>query len=284
MARQYTKASSEYSERAGAVIEGSPMSVSAWFYADQLPNTAGDEFTLWKLGFKSTSTNRIQLRIQDDAGANQDKLELTWVSSNAFSAGAISANTWHHSLAVNASDASHIVYLDGAAGSEDTTDETPDLSTGSRFTWIGANYHSAVQDHMDGRIAEVAMWSAGLTVGEAAILAAGYSPLFVRPQNLVAYWPLIRDVAGDGTGNDNDIVGNNVIAPFNTPTIGTHPRVIKPHGIWTPHKGVAAAPTGGQVIRIIMSKLIIPSIYLKQGKANRRDFMKNTFLASLGIK
>ena len=46
----------------------------------------------------------------------------------------------------------------------------------------------------------------------------------------------------------------------------------------------APAPSGGQVISIIMSKLLFPAFWLKQGENNRRDFLKNSFLSVIGIK
>lgn len=47
--------------------------------------------------------------------------------------------------------------------------------------------------------------------------------------------------------------------------------------------GVVAAPSG-QVITIIMSKLLFPFFWLKQGKRKRRDFLKNSLLAMIGIR
>ncbi len=49
----------------------------------------------------------------------------------------------------------------------------------------------------------------------------------------------------------------------------------------------AAPAVGGQVISIIMSKIttktLIPFMWLKQGKSNRRQFMKNTLASTLGV-
>ena len=44
----------------------------------------------------------------------------------------------------------------------------------------------------------------------------------------------------------------------------------------------AAAPSGGQVITIIMSKLFIPFIWLKQDASTRRHFLRNTLASILG--
>lgn len=42
----------------------------------------------------------------------------------------------------------------------------------------------------NGLIAEVALWSVALTADEFASLAAGVSPRRIRPESIVAYWPL----------------------------------------------------------------------------------------------
>lgn len=43
-----------------------------------------------------------------------------------------------------------------------------------------------------------------------------------------------------------------------------------------------AAAGGGQVITIIMGKLLIPYFWLKQDKSNRRGFLRNTLASILG--
>lgn len=46
----------------------------------------------------------------------------------------------------------------------------------------------------------------------------------------------------------------------------------------------AAPPSEGQVITVIMAKLLLPAFWLKQGKTKRRDFIKNTILTMLGMR
>lgn len=43
------------------------------------------------------------------------------------------------------------------------------------------------------------------------------------------------------------------------------------------------APAGGQVINVMFSKLAVPAMWAMQGTNNRREFMKNTSLAMIGI-
>lgn len=48
-------------------------------------------------------------------------------------------------------------------------------------------------------------------------------------------------------------------------------------------QAAAAAPVeGGQIIMIMMSKLFIPFMWLKQDACNRRHFIRNTLASILG--
>mgnify|MGYP003122294995 CR=1 FL=1 len=86
------------------------------------------------------------------------------------------------------------------------------------------------QDHSGkfwkGGIAEAAAYSVVLTAGEIGMLAAGFSPLMVRPESLIGYWPL-----GGAYPNDNmDIVGGNTLTTNGGPIAEPHPRIIYPSG------------------------------------------------------
>ena len=67
-------------------------------------------------------------------------------------------------------------------------------------------------------------------------LDAGYSPLFVRPQNLVFYAPLVREAV--------DIVGGVALTPTNSPTISVHPPIIYPSSQILQFPPAAAASGG----------------------------------------
>jgi hypothetical protein len=70
---------------------------------------------------------------------------------------------------------------------------------------------------LDGQIAEVGIWNAALPAAEIASLAKGMNCAKVRPQNLVFYAPLIRDL--------NDQKGGLTITNNNGATVAAHPRV-----------------------------------------------------------
>lgn len=67
-----------------------------------------------------------------------------------------------------------------------------------------------------GDFAEIAVWQATLTAAEVASLAKGFSPRKVRPQSLVYYSPLVRELQDVARG----------VALTNTDTtVSNHPRV-----------------------------------------------------------
>ena len=66
-------------------------------------------------------------------------------------------------------------------------------------------------------MAEVGIWNAALTAAEVASLAKGMTCDKVRPQSLVFYAPLVRDLI--------DQKGGLIITNNNTATVAVHPRV-----------------------------------------------------------
>ena len=143
-----------------------------------------------------------------------------------------SENIWHHLCGVYEADDIH-VYLDGGGkGSLGSNGKViPEFDNVS----VGMMRDSSPDQEMSGDLAEAAVWDVALTDAEVAILAAGYSPLFVRPQSLIFYAPLIRGL--------NDKVGGLTLTADGT-TVSAHPRIIYPAPIWTGFPGTA---TGGEV-------------------------------------
>lgn len=102
----------------------------------------------------------------------------------------LTADTWH-GLGGRFDGSNVDAFLNGvvdgtAAGADpDATDTpTPCALAGA----VGA------AEFDNGTICEVALWNVALTTGEMLALGNGFSPLLVRPQSLLIYWPLIRDI------------------------------------------------------------------------------------------
>jgi hypothetical protein len=82
---------------------------------------------------------------------------------------------------------------------------------------IGARFANTFGGFTNGLIAEVGIWDVALTPEEIASLAKGMTCDKVRPQSLVFYAPLVRDLV--------DAKGGLTITNNNTATVANHPRV-----------------------------------------------------------
>ena len=150
------------------------------------------------------------------------------------------SGVWGHACGVFASSTSRIVYSNGSAGSEETTDNDASPQNWNAL-YIGARYVSGTLSlYHTGVIAEPAIWSVALTADEISLLASGYSPLFVRPQSLVFYAPLF--VRAGASGDEEDWSNGRTLVQTSSPAVADHPRIIYPRRrIITPVG--AAAPT-----------------------------------------
>ncbi len=154
--------------------------------------------------------------------------------ADAFSDKTNYANgVWAHAAGVWGSTASRTAYLDGAAGTENTSTITPGTLNASYI----AKRSIFGDAFFNGKLAEMAVWNIALTTEQIAILAARYSPLFVRIQSLVFHAPLIREAI--------DIVGGTTLTATGTPDVFTHPRIIDPSAQILPYPTPAV---GGQSI------------------------------------
>lgn len=229
MARSFTAASSQYLEYSGAVLDSYPFSISIWFY------------------IASSAKTGVAFAEADTGVAEDDYIDLLTVNNNLCQynarmggAGAVNLNstdsytvdTWQHMGAKSASASSHAIYVNGGTPQTDSTN-IGTFSSIMDVTDIGVLHRNSFAAYFDGYLAECALWSANLSDGEFAALAAGYSPLLVRSSSLIAYWPLIRDT-------DDDRVGGYDMTPSGSPTIAAHAPVIMP----TTQQVFHFAPTG----------------------------------------
>lgn len=214
MSRAFASASSQYLEYAGAIVNDYPYTLSCWFYPTDL------------------TANRALLGVYDNTVLNKFFYMGVNSTSKVFHAAqntvlrssptttTCSLNTWNHACAVGASATSRSVYLNG--GGKATNTNNVALAIGNR-TAIGRRSLSTPDQYMDGRIGEVAVWSAALSDAEVAALGAGASPLQVRRGSLVAYWPLFGLASPEpeyvGSGKGMTVTGATLAdhAPVRSP-------------------------------------------------------------------
>lgn len=204
MARLFNGDTANYLTRA-AVVTSPPITLSCWFY-------------------RSDDGIATEYALTLASATDGDSLGLVWRGNGADTIAAISfnggtlvrseiaepaMNTWHHGLAVFASSASRTIYLDGNAGTTETTD-CPVVLTD---TWVGVTNEGSVSNAWNGYLAEAAIWNTDLSAEQATLLAQGMSPRYIAAANLVGYWPICGSSVGSepdksGLGNDLTITGS----------------------------------------------------------------------------
>lgn len=234
MARQFTIANSEFLEVDSAPVTAAPLTLACWFNTANL--TASQ--VLIQVGDSAGSVDYFQLLAEGGVGGDPVRyVTRRSISDILDTSTGFSASTWHHACAVEISTTSRKVFIDAGSSATGTTSLAP-LSVDR--TSLGRAGDSTPGSHYGGKLAEVAIWNVALTDAEVAILALGYSPLFVRPAALVFYAPLIRGVLASG-GDDIDIVGGLILTDNNTVTVADHTSIIQPsRHLWTPFASGAA--------------------------------------------
>ena len=236
MATQLVASSSEYFEVDTIPdVVAPPISVCAWVYSDSNPTS--NDFCAFQMGDKDVSNKYFRLGYDDvttDGAAR-------WTANDGTSRFCISSavapqNEWHHLLGVEAASNDRRVYLNGGSKGTDTNSSTPNNID---RTSIGREGDSTPGDYWNGRLAEVAVWSAALTDDEARMLAAGVSPVRVRPGSLKHYWPFWIGTSGI------DHIGTLNLTAVNTPTQADHAPVQPPFGFGLGWQGALTAAVGG---------------------------------------
>ena len=216
MAILFDDAASERMTVASAPVTASPLTMACWFRTDVL--TIAE--TMMSLDNSGNGSEQIELRVQGNVGGDPVRFISRSGSGNgiADSTATPSANTWAHACGVLTAANSRAAFLNGANKGTDSTSSVP---SGLDSLTIGAtdNGGSPTRFWSD-RIAEAAIWNVGLSDGEVAVLAKGFSPLLIRPESLVFYLPMIR------LGQSNvqyDHIGGLALTEVNTPAAAGHP-------------------------------------------------------------
>jgi len=190
-----------------------PLTMACWFYTTDITNTSilislsnsgsNQRFLLSAAG--SIAGDPIRTNVLDNSNANFAVNTTTGYSANA----------WTHAAGVHPSNSSRTAYINGGSSATDSsvcgTFSAVNIATlAGQRTLSGPTYALA-------QIAEVGIWNADLTAAEIASLAKGMTPNKVRPQSLVFYAPLVRDLT--------DQKGGLAITNNNGATVATHTRV-----------------------------------------------------------
>lgn len=225
-------------------VTAAPLTLAAWFNPDALAQGDG----ILTIGASSTEAFQLNTNTSSEVAA----LTIDNTAAAGTSAGTYTTGTWHHGAAVFASTTSRTAYLNGVAGTANTTSKAPDAPTaiivGARTTGGGNPF--------EGAIAEAAIWNVALSASEIAALAKGLSPLFVRRSALIFYMPLVR--------NKVNLRG---VSPTNGSTsVIAHPRILKPQSPTIGMVIASAPPVVAETPAVQKRPGPYPRAYLPPGK------------------
>lgn len=235
MARSFGNNVANFLSRASSLISPSaprPISISIWLK----PNNTSIRQMLFNNNYNSAAP-RLYFGVEFSSSA--DRIRLTSLNSggDVFS-NALSLDTSRFNQLGVSWDTNDAVafYHDGAGAGSDTRAEGTTTTDGAA---IGTLNGSAADFDVDGNLAEFAAWNVILTSAEFASLGAGYSPLFVRPQSLVSYVPIIGR-----NSPELDRVDATTWAINGTLTVAPHAPMIYPAPPHIPHITAGAPPAG----------------------------------------
>ena len=244
MARTLVAASSNRYATSSTPVTGVPFTVACWYK----PATVTANQVLFNIGVAGSSANMHEIYFGTTSKNLFANSQTGSVGQSSSGTNTITtAGTWYHCAGVYTSTTSRLAYVNGTAGTADTTSVTP---AGLDACYIGVQrFSGSFAGYCNGDLAEVALYSAALTDAEVASLAAGYSPLLVRPQSLVGYWPLFARAT-----NEEDWTGGRAGTPNGTPAAADHPpRIIYPS---RPRIIIPAAAGGTTVARLVNGGLV----------------------------
>ena len=216
MSRAFIRTSSEILTVEDPILTTLPICISCHF-----KTTYGlTDQELVSIGDSTTNDEAFALKFESTgdlvyASARHSGSTFSGKSDTSFSI----LNVWEHAGASFETSTSRYAIHQGVKGLEETNAAAV---TGLDQAGIGARYRlSAGSNFFDGSLVDVAMWSAILTDAEWLALAAGVSPLLIRPEALVMYTPMIG-------AENTELIGGRIWAVTGTPTVDTNPRLIRP--------------------------------------------------------
>jgi hypothetical protein len=249
----------QYLTTSSAVLTAAPLTMACW----GIHGATGVLDYAMNLGVSGATNNRFVLGVN---ASDQVFMESAAASaSSAVTTATVPTSGWQHFAGVTASATSRFAYLNGTPGTEQTTSRVP---SGINMLRVGAGGTAA--SLWTGSIAHCAVWNVALTANEIAALAAGLSPLAVRPGALVAYWPYMgRDTA------DIDIVGRFDLTNTSTTSGADEPRLL-----WMPTRRIFIPAAAGGATQSGSGAATLPLV-TASGSASRA--LKSTGAATLPL-
>jgi hypothetical protein len=219
-------------------ITGNIITVTAWVNIDTdtdwmkiISNSTGGSYTDGYTFFYSNEQFHFSI--------NHETTNVAKVAYTDY-------GSWHHLTGVYdgtlASDNIKI-YLDGVQSA--TTDTYTANIGNTRDTYIGAGYTDAINGHMNGKMANVAVWTRALSIEEInSVMRKKYSQLkTIEKTSLVSWWALDTNYTDSHGSND----GTNSGSTLTTSIYGGNAPVL-PRAVDVAREGEAEAIGNGSAL------------------------------------
>ncbi len=245
MARSNTGDTANWFSNATPPVTAMPLTMACWVNAVNVTaynnlvtiNSNAGTYHYWSMALGGDRAgDPITAETNDNSGG-----ESYGESTAGYTAGA-----WHHACAVFLSSTSRCAYLNGANKGTNTTSQA---TTGVTRIQLGAYDDGATKySPLNGSIAEVGIWNVALSDAEVLMLGKGFAPPLVRPDALVAYWPLY----GRMPTTEQDRWGNCHMTINGTMAFAAHvPNIKYPSWVQVGFP-IPAAPVGGNRRRRVL--------------------------------
>lgn len=227
MAYSFAAASSQYLSATASPLGTGQLAdhtIALWVRA---ANAATTTLLAMSRSTETTSTNNPAILVQINGDylryflrANSSSTGVGWANLLGTSGAVVFTNTWRHCVC-RLSDSTTVstatTFVDGAQNQSVAYGSATPATTGLDRLGVCALVRGNVSSYSSATIADVGIWSAALTASEIASLARGVTCDQIRPQSLVFYAPLIRNIG--------DMARNITLSNVNTATVADHPRV-----------------------------------------------------------
>jgi hypothetical protein len=188
-----------------------PVTLAGWIYDTE--STTPAERSFFGFGWSVNEAPLMRVHRMASRNVRAQHRDDSGVVGNTNGVSYGSANVWAHAGGVFNTSV-RAGWVNGTKSADQTT--TLGTQTFNRFG-IAAMHRVGFTQYFTGRLAEIAVWSAYLSADEMIALSKGFKPHRIRPQSLLYYSPLIRDL--------QDLRGALTITNNNTATVADHPRV-----------------------------------------------------------
>ena len=216
----------DYLSKSVAIFSGHtyPLAFVAWVR----PDDRGQQYAI-----ASDSGTGTSKQITLGAGSG-GKFQIRQKGGHATSGSAHYSNsntTWFHLTGLFIASNNIKLYVNGSLDAENTTanNNISDFADSNQLYIATGNYgggSNLTTRTWEGGLAEVAAYAAELTAGEIAALADGFSPLLVRPDALVGYWPLGGPMTSALSGAD--ALGQHALTAYGGAFEEHHPQAYYP--------------------------------------------------------